>query len=236
MGFPLETVQALPVCDQCANARCAPNALVPPDSAGLLADCDATSKCVPEDYAVVGGAFKAKACRSLNDAEGRCISLCVPQVASQADQLPQADCAASEKCAPCYNPIDGVDTGACSVACDTGPSEEPIVFTPCGMGRGVCVPPDLVPANLKAIVPIETCTGGDVCAPKEKANDLTYKFPSCVAQLDGFDPLPAACVPAYLLADRGLEAIFLQQKTCATGELCAPCTSPLDQTNTGACD
>jgi hypothetical protein len=104
------------------------------------------------------------------------------------------------------------------------------------MTRGVCVPPDLVPESLRAIVPPDSCTGGDVCAPKERANDLTYKFPPCMAQIAPFDPVPAACVPSYLLDARPLEKGFLVQATCGTGELCAPCTSPLDSMNTGACD
>jgi hypothetical protein len=240
--FDESLVQSLPVCDQCANARCVPGSLVPEGQRDLLGTCEGTDQyCVPEAYAVTGGSFKPKECRSLLEAEGRCISVCVPQVAAQASQLPQADCGQDELCAPCYNPIDGASTGACSVGCDTGPAEDPVVFASCGDGRGVCVPPDLVPPELSNAVPVDSCTDGYVCAPIEKANDLNYKFPSC--QVGGLAALlepQGACVPAYIVPQEQRDLIGplgTPSPPCAADEYCAPCTNPLEGgERTGACD
>jgi hypothetical protein len=210
----------------------------------LLGSCDGDNYCVPEAYAVTGGNFKPKPCRSLLDAEGRCIDTCVPQVAVQASQLPKADCGDNELCAPCYNPIDGSDTGACSVACDTGPTEPMKVFDTCGEGRGVCVPPELIPEELKAAVPVDTCTDGTVCAPIEKANDLNYKFPTCTpGGLAALLVPDGACVPAYIVPEDQIALIGPLGEGCAPDEYCAPCVNPLEPDpatgqpiSTGACE
>jgi hypothetical protein len=230
-----------PPCTLCADAHCVPNAAVPADSADLLAACDATAKCVPDAYALVTGSFLAKTCASLLNAEGRCISVCVPAVSEQVDRLPQADCAVGEKCAPCYNPIDGADTGACSVACDTGPTQPAVVFASCGMGRGKCVPMNLVPPALATAVPVDTCMAGTVCAPTEKVLDLNYKFPTCmVGGLAAVLEPNGACVPAYLVKPEQVALIGpigTPSPPCAADEYCAPCTDPtMGGVRTGACD
>lgn len=228
-------VGALPDCTTCTNAKCVPNSLVPEGSADVLGACDENNKCVPVGYAVLNGEFKPKPCRSLLDAEGRCISTCVPQVAAQADQLPQADCGPDELCAPCFDPIDHSDTGACSQGCDTGPSEPGVFFEDCGMGRGKCVPAELVPPELAMSVPQDTCPTGFGCAPTEKARDQSYKFPPCQAALAGLLPAPGACVPAYIVPPD--QAGLITQGPCAPGELCAPCENPLmGNMSTGACE
>ena len=242
MGFGLDVVQALPVCSLCEGARCAPNSLVPAEQSGLLAPCDDANTCVPEPYAATGGSFLAKSCQSLEyepgmPAEGRCISVCVPAVSDQLERLPQADCTESERCAPCWDPISGEETGACGIACDSWTPGETQAFASCGMGRGVCVPPDLVPADLKTAVPPDSCTGGWLCAPIEKARDLDYKFPSCAPQVAPLPPdpnQPAACVPTYIALNNPSGAL-LAQSDCEAGELCAPCVNPLDGMETGAC-
>jgi hypothetical protein len=126
-------------------------------------------------------------------------------------------------------------------------------FTECGANpldatdpkRGVCVPPDLVPENLKNAVPPETCTSGWLCAPKEKARDLTHQFVDCVP--GGAAALlvqQGAGVPAYLVPADQVPLIGpLGTTPCAQDEYCAPCTNPLvidPATNqpevTGACE
>ena len=37
-------------------------------------------------------------------AEGRCLSTCLPAIASEAELLPQSVCPTGTRCAPCYNP------------------------------------------------------------------------------------------------------------------------------------
>jgi hypothetical protein len=251
MGYDLSLVQSMPECPLCANARCVPSSLVPAGQSDLLAPCDDANTCVPEGYAVTGGSFLAKTCASLEympgqKAEGRCISVCVPAVSEQLDRLPQDVCASGERCAPCWEPIDGDLTGACGIGCDTWTPGAPQRFEECGADdqdptlpkRGICVPPELVPDNLRSAVPVDTCTSGWLCAPKEKARDLNYKFPPCAPAVNPLPPdpnQPAACVPRYIALNNPSGGL-LAQTSCAAGELCAPCTNPLDGTNTGACD
>ncbi len=243
----------------CSNAHCVPLADVPANemsSTSLLSKCPDGSFCTPDDFIATDDQFLAKKCTSLLGAEGRCISSCVTEVNQQIDQLPQDVCDKTERCAPCFNPIDGTDTKACTQGCDTGPANKtPVTFAACGMSKGLCVPENLVPADLKAAVPVDTCTGGGdggnkfVCAPTEKVKDLNYNFPTCVPSF--LDPLgldkpnstgqKGGCVPAYLTANvmPAPPAGSLLQDTCQMGELCAPCVNPLATTmplpQTGAC-
>lgn len=247
------TTLNLTPCPLCSGAWCVPNSLVPAGAGDVLASCDDMNKCVPDSYVRVAGNFLPKTCTSLEyapgqTAEGRCISICVPQVEQQIDQLPQADCAADERCAPCWNPIDGTDTHACSQGCDVGPmSSTPQQFAECGDSngvlRGVCVPSSLVPASLASAVPQDTCETGWLCAPKEKAADINYKFPSCAPALSGLPPdpsQPAACVPKYIVDYQAMTNAFassLTQSDCTdSSDICTPCTDPLSMMATGACE
>jgi hypothetical protein len=228
----------------CAVSRCVPiNALPANVPAKLLGPCgDGKSVCVPDEYIKTYGEFQTKQCKSILGAEGRCISTCVPQVNGLMDALPKDVCGEAERCAPCVNPNDGTDTGACTQGCDTGPSAEtkakPIVFQTC-QTNGVCVPQDIVPAALLARLTVLTGTGctdtTTVCAPVKKTQNLKYNFASCVpgsfaaigapnTDASGTVTQWGGCVPAWLA---GGEAAFLAQQTCATGELCAPCHDPL---------
>jgi hypothetical protein len=235
----------IPACTSqtCLAAHCVPTNQIPPGTdTTLLGTCPDGSFCTPDDYIATYGEFLTKGCQSVDGAEGRCISTCIPQVEDRLTQLPQRDCAQSERCAPCYDPIDGRDTGACRQGCDTGPTQPAYTFTSCGSGEGLCVPKELVPADLQAAVPVDTCTQTDhVCAPIEKVKDINYNFPECtptsaaaLLALPGPNGQMGGCVPIYLVpADK--RSLILQD-TCQTGELCAPCTDPLNnQAPTGAC-
>jgi hypothetical protein len=236
----------IPACTSqtCQAAHCVPAAEIPPGTdTSLLGKCPDGSFCTPDDYIATYGQFLTKTCASVDGAEGRCISTCIPRVAEQLERLPQQNCAPSERCAPCYDPIDGADTGACSQGCDAGPTQPKYQFTVCGNGRGLCVPKELVPAELQAAVPVDTCTQPDhVCAPTEKVKDLNYNFPACTpsnpvtaAAQPGPNGQKGGCVPAYLVTDP-VQITFLLQDSCQAGELCAPCTNPLaNNAPTGAC-
>src|SRR5205814_6920511 len=124
--------------------------------------------CTPDDYIATQGKFLVKKCTSLEGAEGRCISTCVPQVLKQIDQLPVDMCnMALERCAPCWNPIDGSDTKACTQGCDTGNPMTNVTFAKCGMDRSLCVPKTLVPMDQQGLPP-DTCSADHLCAPTEK--------------------------------------------------------------------
>ncbi len=236
----------------CQYAHCAPKELVSAEQQALLGLCaDGVSYCVPDDFIATLGKFTLKTCNSVSGFEGRCISTCVPQVTKMADVLPQDVCDETERCAPCYYPWpvgsgESDLTGACSAGVGDAPTEPKQTFALCGDSRGLCVPADLVPADLVNAVPRETCNAGELCAPIEKVKDLSYKFPSCAPQLGGLpaDPTqPGGCVPQYIITAYAAKpdggnafATALTQSDCTTvGDICAPCTDPLTLVVTGAC-
>ncbi|HMI93648.1 MAG TPA: hypothetical protein VK509_19880, partial [Polyangiales bacterium] len=138
-----------------------------PETVAALPDCEGDYKCVPELLVNTMGKFIAKTCRSLNDAEGRCLSSCIPQVAAQASQLPKDSCAEGELCAPCFDPRTGELTAACTQGCDPGPAEEPKPFDECCDGAGLCVTAALA-GEQAASLEAGSCTGdGLLCAPRE---------------------------------------------------------------------
>jgi hypothetical protein len=173
-------------------------------------------------------------CRSTDNAEGRCASTCIPLVSRLADRLPQAGCAATHRCAPCYNPVDGTLTGICNIGTDA-PKEPAYTFPVCGGGRGRCVDEALVPTDRRAAVPQDTCATGKLCAPQEAILDPNYKFPSCTSAVVACN-CPGACIPKYVADSQGATGALLTQDNCTNSDdRCAPCINPLDQTPTGAC-
>jgi len=196
--------------------------------------CASTSeKCAPSD--ILSGQLPAT-CRSVDNAEGRCASTCIPLVAVLIDRLPQSTCSASERCAPCYNPIDGQPSGICNIGTDA-PAEPAYVFQTCGNNRGKCVPADLVPPAQASLLPPDSCPSGKVCAPTEALLDPNFKFPSCTstALVPTACNCPGACVPKYL-ADSQTGGGLLRQDNCTNpDDRCAPCTNPATQQPSGAC-
>jgi len=80
--------------------------------------------CVP-DRNITEGGYVPKLCESLGRAEGRCLAVCIPAVAPNAQFLPRDVCWAGEVCVPCVNPISKTDTGACTIAGDKPHMQEP---------------------------------------------------------------------------------------------------------------
>ncbi len=219
----------------------------------LLGKCeDTTTVCVPDDYTKTYDRFLPKKCASLEGAEGRCISTCIPQVNGLMDVLPKADCGDDERCAPCINPNDGTDTHACSQGCDTGPSKDttatPITFDKCGNGLGVCVRQGdrAAGAAHRASRRYVHEDGLRLRAGREDA-EPEYNFQQCtpvnafVTVLESPRAAPeerqqGGCVPQYLADANPIEGVFLTADGCKTGEKCAPCDNPLrGNTPTGAC-
>ena len=79
--------------------------------------------CVPLDLATPGTV--PASCRSIGETEGRCLPECLPRIAAVAALLPQSTCAAGARCAPCFDPLSGQDTGSCSLALHDFPREAP---------------------------------------------------------------------------------------------------------------
>jgi hypothetical protein len=235
-GNPVIDPASLEACGECGGeARCVPSALLTDEQAAMLGDCDNGDKCVPDLLIASGGMFLLETCVSLEGAEGRCLSSCVPEVARQTDRLPKDNCGEHELCAPCFDPITGEATGACSQSCDPGPAEEPFVFAGCcddgeGAALGACVPLAIVPEDQRSLLGADTCSGTDLCAPKPIAAG-TYEPTAC----EGPGGAEARCLPSCL-PDIAAQADRLVRGTCAQGELCAPCYDPLSGDSTGACE
>jgi len=230
-GPPVIDPAIFPACDLCDGAHCVPAALLPAEQVDLFADCDANNKCVPDLFIETGGDFLLASCRSASDAEGRCLSTCLPSVQAQLALLPQDTCAASERCVPCYDPTSGDETGACSLACDPGPQEPPVTLTKCCGGIGSCVPASLVPAEQQSLLGQDTCADPNtLCAPNELLDPSAHPD-ACRSVNDAEGRCLPACLP-----DVDAMKDLLPQDTCADTHLCVPCYDPLTSNSTGACE
>lgn len=252
---PLPTA-TLPECPThlCGGgARCIPKELVlssgNADQADRLAPCDEPDTlCVPDEYIAYQGFFTAKTCTSLFNAEGRCLSTCIPEVKEQNDEvaLPQDVCDAHQVCTPCYDPQTGESTGACDQGCDKGPTEPPVLLPSCCGGNGKCVPTGAVPpaqlSNLGMYECGDLAGDGYICAPNVFIDDLNYKPQACT-QIGFLASLflpegkrQGRCLPDCLPK---LDDSPVSQGDCQTGFLCTPCWEPQllgDPKPTGACD
>jgi hypothetical protein len=223
------------VLERCCNGlgRCVDRAGVPvAQRTGLDADsCSAARLCSPAEY-IADAAFVAQHCHDpATHAEGRCLLHCLPQVRAQGERLGVDVCRDVERCAPCYDPVSGEATGACTLTpADTGPSEPKRVFESCcpnsdGPALGLCIPRVLVPDGTPSL-PRLTCPAADsVCAPRALASGAV--LPSCSSLYTD----SGACLPSCML-DASQQAGVLQGN-CAAGSECVPCTA--FGSSTGAC-
>jgi hypothetical protein len=237
-GNPVVDVSTLVACGE--RAHCFQASLVPADFQGRLSACaDASQLCVPDLFLESGGDFVAPSCRSLADAEGRCLSLVLPDVKAQQELLPRSTCAAGDLCVPCYSPLDGSDTGACSLSCDTGPSEPPAELPACCGSIGTCVPSSAVPPGQAERLGEDECPEGGsyLCVP-DVFLEGSYTPPSCEAGLIAFifgdEFRDGACLPECLPDVDS--APFLGQDDCLDGMKCVPCIDPLSGESSGACE
>jgi hypothetical protein len=249
MGQPVADPAAFAACPSAvcgSGGHCVPASLLPADQVDLLADCDATAKCVPDALIETGGLFTPPTCASVGGAEGRCLSACLPDVAGQAALLPTDICQTDERCVPCFDPFDGTDTGACTLSCDAGPTQPPKTFAKCceDKGGGTCLPIRLVGAEAAEQLDAEECQedleqAGSVCVP-----DALYQAHS---QGELFNPMPCetgffaqlggaseegACLPDCI-PEVG-NTFGVAQTDCEDGWGCVPCTDQNGE-DTGAC-
>lgn len=232
----------------CGGAHCVPTALVPVSQQAQLAACPG-GFCTPDSLAKSGGNAVPPTCTSVGGSEGRCLSECLPLVASKASVLPKDTCGDNEKCVPCFDPTAAdptVPTGACSVACDkpakaptilqcpyTGPDlVSPTVFPDCApaCAGAHCVPSDLVPADQTKN--LATCPGG-YCAPDSVTKTANKGVPPTCQPFD--DPASEGRCTSDCLPAIQAQASQLAQKNCQSDELCAPCNDPFSGADTGAC-
>jgi hypothetical protein len=222
-GPPVVDGTTFPSCGD--GARCVPASVVPTSAASLLARC-AGGLCAPEKSIAAGGNYLPKTCASIADAEGRCMNVNIVAVDAQKTLLPVDTCDPNERCAPCFDPTSGADTGTCrTVSCDA-PKKAATTFQGCcsqnGADRGKCVPKALVPASQQSKLSSDggRCAAQTVCAPNEM---LTPGFvpPTC----NGSSPLggySGVCISTCIHRDP-IEQFGTSQGTCESGFFCAPC-------------
>jgi len=234
-GPPLLDPATFPACNTCGGAHCVPNDLVPADFTDRLATCDAASKCVPDEFITTLGNTIPTTCDSVAGVEGRCLSKCLPEVIAQVDLLPQSTCTPDQACVPCYDPLTGASTGACSLSCDPGPTAPPTVLPTCCGNAGTCVPPSAAGDNADDLGE-DTCTDGLLCAPNvflEPSFTPTACETGAVSLLFGAEYKPGVCLPDCLPA---VDNFLLGQDGCNDGYKCAPCLDPLSGEPSGACE
>lgn len=210
--------------------------------------CDKTLLCAPKAGALDAhpdaGVYESCTAKLGTTAgyEGRCLPKCFVAGNPQAPQLVQESCSSAEMvCAPCFNPIDGKPTGACTQkAGDKPATAAPAPYKACGAydggsQGGVCVPKVLVDASGNASAPNlkqdDCALDTERCVPILKANDTAACFVKCTTTLTGLGKQYAAgaCVPAYIVRDVNPQGLPILKKDTCTGadELCAPCLDPL---------
>jgi hypothetical protein len=223
---PREPAHRFGIC--CGDAgRCVPSDLVASDQRSSLGQdvCPADRLCAP----VKAVEKQAPAsCASLGSVEGRCLPMCLSVVAKQLDRLPRASCLDSERCAPCFDPLSGKATGACSLPGDPGPTRPVMTFAKCCGGGGSCVPPELVASDQQQNVARETCSGTELCVPQGLIDGVA---PSQCASIGGFEGrCLASCLPVV-----SAQGDRLPRSTCAVDQRCAPCSDPFTGKSSGAC-
>jgi hypothetical protein len=133
-----------------------------------------------------------------------------------------------------------VDAGPDPYVCLNTPSKDPggpgaANATCCG-GIGKCVDAATVTdAKMKAALGHDTCATALLCAPPAaSAADAGPggAYSKCTAHLGA--ALEGRCLPKCFLIGNP-QVSQLAQETCDVGMLCAPCYSPLDASDTGAC-
>jgi len=250
-GSPIVEPSKFPACPTSvcgSGGHCIPSAQVPPDLAGNLKACDASSFCVPDPFLEAGGdKIKVTSCTSVNGNEGRCMSMCLPDIAAQASSLPQgaaAGCPETDACVPCFDPISGQATGACtSLPCDKGPTSQPKVFPKCCGGIGSCIPNDMIPAEQQGHLGNDSCGPAAQCAPDAlmpgaQPNPFDETGKPCETdwflQLLGDEYAAGACMPTCI-PEVG-DSILGSGSCNGDNYVCVPCIDPSTGTSSGACD
>lgn len=115
----------------------------------------------------------------------------------------------------------------------------------CGAGMGRCTGD--VSEGIANGFPRDTCAEGLYCLPNmrelaavdESDAGTPMAFPACRVSFPGapadFPDYEGRCLPTFFAKDNPLAA-RLQQSTCGSGELCAPCYDPLTGDSAGSCE
>jgi hypothetical protein len=222
-GPPIDTSK-FPQEDCGSNMLCVEANLVPAEQRAKLKAC-AKGLCAPRKSVAAAGNFVPKTCRSVNDAEGRCTNVSIPEIAAKGDALPIGGaCDADEACAPCFDPFDGAETGACRTASCDAPKEPKRVFAPCCGGRAKCVPKASIDDASEKSLKEDSCEAGSLCvptalatAPDGLAGAQPCKFDGVLFGIGAYEGLCVAdCFGGGLTTKP-------KQGSCPTGLACVPC-------------
>lgn len=239
----------LPPC--CEGAHCLAKNKVPGKVRRSLSECPG-GYCVPDSFLRSGGA-PAATCTAFGNA-GACASKCIPEVEKNSGLLMQDTCAADELCAPCINPLTKMATGICDLGkdgagtCEPGadggdatapppkcphegpPVIDPTTLPPCGgdASGAHCLDAKLVPPAMAS--KLASCPTG-LCVPDPFIASGGQFIPATCASVGGAE---GRCMNVAL-PDIAAQKDRLPRATCGASEVCAPCNSPLDGADTGAC-
>ncbi|MEA2751373.1 MAG: hypothetical protein QOI41_5516 [Myxococcales bacterium] len=236
VGPPVVDPAPLPACGgPNSGAHCLPAHLAPADLVSKLATCSG-GYCVPDKLIASAGRFIPATCSSLLGAEGRCTNAVLPLVNAQSG-LPVATCDANERCAPCFSPIDGSDTGACKTSCDPGPKGPAKTFTSCcnrnGANKGKCVPKTAIPATLTSRLQTDACAADALCVPTENLPP-SFVPPACSASTFLAGNYTGVCLSDCLDFGTGSD-LFLDRGNCQDLHMCIPCVKDGKPTGAPGC-
>jgi hypothetical protein len=208
--------------------------------------CGGDLRCLPAPLDAGTGISFASCSASLGAAlniEGRCVPRCFLGSHPRLSAFKQDGCATDELvCAPCFDPVDGVSTGACNELAGDHPSmPPPLQFSVCGAfdggaPGGTCVPRTIVESSgylgVSNGLHQDDCAANDVCVPTVKARDGRACFMACATSLSALGPdyVAGGCVPRFAVLEAlDISAVnILERDVCAAGEVCAPCADPLN--------
>ncbi|MEY4578286.1 MAG: hypothetical protein RL701_2989, partial [Pseudomonadota bacterium] len=191
--------------------------------------CSDDKVCVP--HALRAGKKAATCHAATSGAEGRCLPACLGSVRARSAWLAQDGCHEYERCLPCFDPIDGSDTGACHLGDDRGATESVALLSACCDDTSRCVPEASLSADLRSTFARDSCESGQLCTLEAALRSGDPFVPDvCTTALLGEGRCLPACLP--LLA---AQLPRLAQNNCREGLLCAPCEDPATGAETGAC-
>jgi len=232
---PILDPSSFPPC--CDGAHCVPIATVPPEQRADLGTCNGDlGACVPDKFIESGGFYTPMTCNASGNLEGRCMSTCLPQIASQLDFLAQGICDPNERCVPCCDPRTGMASGVCGRACDGPPATPCQPPLRCCAGHGTCLAPGLVPGDQQDSLKDCGSQGAEdlLCVPNEFL-DPDWVPQRCNGQpLLGGDRYDGVCLPDCL---RIPFEFALDASVCPGPFVCAPCRGPFGgSTGAPGCD
>ena len=250
------------------TGSCVPMEALPEGLQSQVSPCDDGSACVPKSIITSieeEAGFWPRECESIGGAEGVCLSTCIPKVGQFASLLPLDVCGAGERCAPCIDPLTGVDSGACGegLQClppgeeeslvepiegddvhDQGEQEQASAFSCDNPPSEPVVDPDA----------FEGCGVEAHCVPDALVEPhLQEKLASCEGGFCVPDPMiasagffvPQTCTSingmegrcmSTVLPDVGALADSLPVDVCESHERCSPCCDPFTGLTSEVCD